>query len=176
MGELARATGLSVRTLRHWDQVGLVCPRRARAGHRCYSRADVTRLYRALALRSMGLSLEQIGALLAETDPSPPDVAPTLIGGFSATVYKTGNDPESIRGSCCLDLGGVGRETKSGDMDVHRCREASWWRYGSPSGQAWCFGTSGPIWSTLQLVGVLPGHRRLAGTDVCGVGIMHRAL
>lgn len=61
MGELARATGLSVRTLRHWDQVGLVCPRRARAGHRCYSRADVTRLYRALALRSMGLSLEQIG-------------------------------------------------------------------------------------------------------------------
>lgn len=71
MGELARATGLSVRALRHWDEVGLVCPHRTAAGHRRYGRADVTRLYRALALRQMGLSLEQIRALLTETDPSP---------------------------------------------------------------------------------------------------------
>lgn len=71
VGQLARATGLSVRVLRHWDEIGLVCPARTAGGHRCYSPAEVTRLYRALALRQMGLRLDQVAALLANTEPSP---------------------------------------------------------------------------------------------------------
>jgi DNA-binding transcriptional MerR regulator/protein-L-isoaspartate O-methyltransferase len=71
VGELARATGLSVRVLRHWDEIGLVCPSRTAAGHRRYGPAEVTRLYRALALRQTGLRLEQVAALLAEQDPAP---------------------------------------------------------------------------------------------------------
>ncbi len=71
VGELSRATGLSVRVLRHWEQQGLVSPVRAASGHRRYRQADITRLYRALALRRGGLSLRQIATLLTEEDPDP---------------------------------------------------------------------------------------------------------
>ena len=66
IGELAERTGVTVRTLHHWDHVGLVSPsRRSAAGHRRYTEADAGRLYRVLALRQLGLALEQIGDVLA---------------------------------------------------------------------------------------------------------------
>jgi DNA-binding transcriptional MerR regulator len=54
VGDLARATGLSQRVLRHWEHIGLVTPARTSAGHRRYGPVDVTRMYRALALRQTG--------------------------------------------------------------------------------------------------------------------------
>lgn len=71
MGELAAATGLSVRVLRHWDEIGVVPASRTLAGHRSYTASEATRLYRALALRQMGLRLDDVKALLADADPSP---------------------------------------------------------------------------------------------------------
>lgn len=66
IGQLACATGLTVRTLHHYDQLGLLMPSaRTDAGHRVYDEADVDRLYRVLALRELGLPLETIGAALA---------------------------------------------------------------------------------------------------------------
>ena len=62
---------MSVRVLRHWEQLGLVAPRRTASGHRRYGTEDITRLYRAMALRRTGLSLRQIGALLDRDDPDP---------------------------------------------------------------------------------------------------------
>jgi DNA-binding transcriptional MerR regulator len=65
VGALAEASGLTVRTLHHWDEIGLLRPaERSAAGHRRYSAADVERLYRIVALRGLGLSLETIGAAL----------------------------------------------------------------------------------------------------------------
>ncbi|NEB08441.1 methyltransferase domain-containing protein [Streptomyces coelicoflavus] len=71
VGELALATGVSVRVLRHWDALGVVSPERTPSGHRRYGPAHVTRLYRATALRRTGLGLRQIAALLAQEDPDP---------------------------------------------------------------------------------------------------------
>lgn len=71
VGLLARASGLSVRVLRHWEDKGLVQADRSTRGHRRYGPDQVTRLYRALALRRTGLSLTQIAALLDEQDPGP---------------------------------------------------------------------------------------------------------
>ncbi len=71
VGRLAAATGLSVRVLRHWDEIGVVSPARTAAGHRRYGPAEIIRLYQALALRRTGLRLEQVGALLADADPDP---------------------------------------------------------------------------------------------------------
>lgn len=71
IGRLARATGLSVRVLRHWDEIGVVSPSRTHAGHRRYAPADVVRLYRAVALRRAGLRLEQVRDLVADADPDP---------------------------------------------------------------------------------------------------------
>jgi MerR family transcriptional regulator, thiopeptide resistance regulator len=71
IGELARETGLTVRALHHYDQLGLLSPlARSEGGHRCYTSGDVRRLHRIVALRSLGISLEQIGTLL-NGDPDP---------------------------------------------------------------------------------------------------------
>lgn len=75
VGPLARLTGLTVRTLHHYDHVGLLRPSaRLPSGHRLYSEDDVRRLYRIVALRELGLPLEAVGGLL----DGGPDVAALL--------------------------------------------------------------------------------------------------
>jgi DNA-binding transcriptional MerR regulator len=69
VGHLAQTAGLTVRTLHHWDEIGLLEPaERSAAGHRRYSPQDVARLYRIIALRRLGLPLEEIGAALEGED------------------------------------------------------------------------------------------------------------
>jgi len=69
VGNLAQAAGLTVRTLHHWDDIGLLQPaERSAAGHRRYSPSDVERLYRIVALRRLGLPLEEIGSALEGED------------------------------------------------------------------------------------------------------------
>lgn len=68
VGELASEAGLTVRTLHHCDRIGLVPPAgRTSTGHRLYTQADVARLYQVLALRQLGLGLDQIADVLAGT-------------------------------------------------------------------------------------------------------------
>ena len=65
VGELAAATGLTVRTLHHYEEIGLlVASDRSDAGHRLYADADVERLYRICLLRRLGLPLGEIGRAL----------------------------------------------------------------------------------------------------------------
>ena len=65
IGELAGATGLTVRTLHHYDELGLLVPsRRSKAGHRLYGHTDVRRLYRVLVLRRLGFPLQDIAGYL----------------------------------------------------------------------------------------------------------------
>ena len=69
VGELAKVAGVTVRTLHHYDELGLLRPsERTGGGHRLYAPRDVERLYRLLALRSIGLPLEEIGVLLDGED------------------------------------------------------------------------------------------------------------
>ncbi|MEV6048938.1 MerR family transcriptional regulator [Streptomyces xanthochromogenes] len=72
VGPLAEAAGLTVRTLHHWDAIGLLSPsRRTPAGHREYTEDDVGRLYQVLALRGLGLELDTIARCLdAGLDPA----------------------------------------------------------------------------------------------------------
>lgn len=68
IGELARACGLTVRTLRHYDETGLLrASERTGSGHRRYTEPDLRRLYRIRALRGLGLSLEEIAGVLADS-------------------------------------------------------------------------------------------------------------
>jgi MerR family transcriptional regulator, thiopeptide resistance regulator len=71
VGELAKLTGITVRTLHHYDQIGLVQPSdRSDAGYRLYGQADVLRLQQVLLYRELGLPLDQIaGVLEARTPP-----------------------------------------------------------------------------------------------------------
>jgi DNA-binding transcriptional MerR regulator len=65
VGELARLTGVSVRTLHHYGEIGLLpSPGRNKAGHRLYGAKHVARLQQILALKHLGLGLEQIRRIL----------------------------------------------------------------------------------------------------------------
>jgi DNA-binding transcriptional MerR regulator len=65
IGELARRTGLTVRSLHHYDEIGLLSPaERSDGGHRVYDEADVQRLYRIVSLRSLGFPLDAIAQAL----------------------------------------------------------------------------------------------------------------
>jgi len=65
VGELAAATGLTVRTLRYYEEIGLLAASgRSAGGHRLYSAADVERLYRICLLRRLSLPLAEVGRAL----------------------------------------------------------------------------------------------------------------
>ena len=68
VGAVAALTGVSVRTLHHYDHIGLVVPSvRTPAGYRGYTDADIERLHLVLVYRSVGLQLEEIRALLDDS-------------------------------------------------------------------------------------------------------------
>lgn len=72
IGELARRTGLTVRTLHHYDEIGLLAPSwRTGAGHRQYTADDIARLQMIVSLRQLGLPLREIGDWLSRPDTSP---------------------------------------------------------------------------------------------------------
>lgn len=65
VGELSRLTGVTVRALHHYDELGLVRPSaRSAAGYRLYADADVVRLRQVLFWRELGVALDEIAALL----------------------------------------------------------------------------------------------------------------
>jgi DNA-binding transcriptional MerR regulator len=74
VGAAAAAVGVTVRTLHHWDRIGLVSPSgRTVAGYRLYSAGDLARIHRVLIYRELGLPLDSIGKILdfPGSDPGP---------------------------------------------------------------------------------------------------------
>lgn len=61
IGELAKRAGISVRTLHHYDEVGLLCPSgRTNSDHRLYNLENIQKLQHILMLKKLGFSLEDI--------------------------------------------------------------------------------------------------------------------
>jgi DNA-binding transcriptional MerR regulator/bifunctional DNase/RNase len=76
VSQVARLAGVTVRTLHHYDEIGLLEPsERTTGGHRVYGEADVQRLYRILALRRLGFALSEIQSIL---DADCPDLRETV--------------------------------------------------------------------------------------------------
>ncbi|MPY65370.1 MerR family transcriptional regulator [Deinococcus sp. SDU3-2] len=72
IGELARRSGVTVRTLRHYDQIGLLRPgERTDGDHRLYSGREVRTLHQIQSLRTLGLSLDQIRGALHDPAHDP---------------------------------------------------------------------------------------------------------
>jgi DNA-binding transcriptional MerR regulator len=75
VGELARRTGLTVRTLHHYDAIGLLKPSlHTEAGYRLYTAGDITRLQQVLSLRQLGFSLDEVQDCLDRPGFSPLEV------------------------------------------------------------------------------------------------------
>jgi DNA-binding transcriptional MerR regulator len=75
VGVLAKRTGISVRTLHYYDEIGLLSPSaHSEGGHRLYTGADIARLQQIVSLRQLGFSLEQTRECLSRPDYSPRQV------------------------------------------------------------------------------------------------------
>ena len=65
VGQVADLFGVTVRTLHHYDEIGLLTPsERSRAGYRLYTDADLVRLQQIVVYRRLELPLEEIASLL----------------------------------------------------------------------------------------------------------------
>ncbi len=65
VGELAKLTGLSIRTLRYYDQIGLFYPSDySKRGFRLYNESDLSRLQQIPALKELELKLEEVKSVL----------------------------------------------------------------------------------------------------------------
>jgi DNA-binding transcriptional MerR regulator len=72
VGEVAARTGLTIRTLHHYDEIGLLRPSlRTESGHRLYTADDIARLHRVVSLRQLGFSLEEVRDCLDGADFTP---------------------------------------------------------------------------------------------------------
>jgi DNA-binding transcriptional MerR regulator len=63
--ECAHRTGVTVRTLRVYERVGLITPRRAGNGWRIYGEREVQRLHDIITLKTLGLTLREIRGVLS---------------------------------------------------------------------------------------------------------------
>lgn len=82
IGAVAERTGLSLRTLRHWDEVGLVQPSgRSDGGFRLYTEDDVERILLVRRMKPLGFTLAEMGELL--------EVADRIAGGAADAAARS---------------------------------------------------------------------------------------
>jgi len=101
IGELAELTGTTPRTIRYYEEIGLLggTEDRAQGKHRCYSRADVERVREIVRLRDLlGLSLEQLSRLV-EAETARADIR---------REYRQSEDPGTRRRLLEQALGHIG--------------------------------------------------------------------
>ena len=70
VGQVAERFGVTVRTLHHYDEIGLVSPHRTAAGYRVYTDDDLERLRHVVVYRRLGFPLEEIAPLLDDRTPT----------------------------------------------------------------------------------------------------------
>lgn len=109
VGALAEAAGLTVRTLHHYEAIGLlVASGRSEGGHRLYAPADVERLYRICLLRQLGLPLEEIGRAL---DDEAWDLRSTVTAHLADLAART-ETAGRLSARLTRLLGALGHETR----------------------------------------------------------------
>ncbi|WP_052019785.1 MerR family transcriptional regulator [Paenibacillus sp. JCM 10914] len=87
VGELATRMGVTVRTLHHYDQIGLFTPSEAtESGHRLYTEADVAKLRDIMTLRQLGFSLAEIRTALDRPEDSLRDMLHAQLGRLDQQI------------------------------------------------------------------------------------------
>lgn len=75
VGVLAERSGVSVRALHYYDEIGLLSPTgRSATGHRLYDASDIARLQQIRSLGHLGFGLKEIAELLRQPDRSPKEI------------------------------------------------------------------------------------------------------
>lgn len=118
VGELASRTGLSVRALHHYEEIGLLVPSgRTEAGHRLYSEEEVLRLQQIASLRALGLSLNEVRECIDEEIHSPTQVIELHIARLKERIEAERKLCERLEGVAALL---AAREDSAGEVSVQR--------------------------------------------------------
>src|SRR4249920_3143143 len=89
IGQIAKLSGLSVRSLHHYDETGLLCPsERSDAGYRLYSESDVERLHQIQALRWLELPLSEVKEILDRDGATIPEVVDRKIAALTMQIEQ----------------------------------------------------------------------------------------
>ena len=92
IGELAKQLGITTRTIRYYEEIGLMGPsQRTGGGARNYQRADVLRLKFILKLKELGISLKEMQDLAAHFDVNQQDfdiITPKLLGILDGHIHN----------------------------------------------------------------------------------------
>ena len=100
VGELAKMAGITIRTLRFYDQIGLYSPSGySPSGYRLYTEKDISRLQQILSLKELGLSLEQIKAVMAGDQLSLLDIVSLQVDRLKENIrtqQKLLNELENV--------------------------------------------------------------------------------
>lgn len=114
IGELAERTGLSLRSLRHWDELGLMqASGRSEGGFRLYTEADERRVRLIMSMKPFGFSLEEIAELVDAIEQSPTEpfaAMPTERAAFFRTEMRTRRDKlarQLVEADALVDLVGA---------------------------------------------------------------------
>jgi DNA-binding transcriptional MerR regulator len=128
VGELARRSGLTVRTLHHFDQIGLLTPSaRSESGYRLYGRDDVARLHCIQALRYLGLPLKQVASMLAGDGEAMPEIVSRQMRALDHQIAQA----SALRGRLALlmDKFAGGSEPEMGEWLDSLALMATYERY-----------------------------------------------
>ncbi|MDX1492903.1 MAG: MerR family transcriptional regulator [Longimicrobiales bacterium] len=99
VGELAKRTGLTVRTLHHYDEIGLLTPsHRTAAGHRVYGATEIRRLQQIASLRQLGLALEDIRTCLDRPELSLERILELQIRRIEEEMDRAGRLKQVLEG------------------------------------------------------------------------------
>lgn len=112
VGEVAKRAGLTVRTLHHYDAIGLVRPSaRSASGYRLYNASDIERLHTVQSLKELGLGLDAIGAALAGRGLAPR----ALVDQQIAAAGRAMEEARALRDSLLLLRDAMARDAASID-------------------------------------------------------------
>lgn len=118
VGELAGRTGLSVRALHHYEEIGLLVPSgRTEAGHRLYAGEEVLRLQQIASLRALGLSLGEVRECLDVEGYSPTRVIELHIARLKERIDSERRLCERLEGVVALL---AVRESFTGEVSAER--------------------------------------------------------
>ncbi|GED66890.1 hypothetical protein BRE01_05920 [Brevibacillus reuszeri] len=87
VGEIAKMAGITIRTLRFYDQIGLFSPSDySPSGYRLYTEKDISRLQQILSLKELGLSLEEIKGVMSGDQLSLSDIVTIQIDRLKENI------------------------------------------------------------------------------------------
>lgn len=162
IGEVAKLTGVTTKTVRHYHRVGLLDePERSEAGYRLYGADELLRLRHIRRLRSFGLSLKQIKTVLGETggERSMREVLTALLAEVSSEIEKLEGRRSRLESMLAQEEGEISIEPSDKPYAIKLAEEHLGEHLSGISAELW--EQERKLWTTLDAFEWPEGYREM---------------